>query len=325
MDTGALTLTRSKVIRGVLTAALAASGCDKAFGLDEREPAPDAPPDAAPYTACGTFLYDEPLRYAMINNPRVAADEVTLLPWSWDEARTECLQRGMDLAVFNDEHELGMAPESPAWPFWIGERLTDRTWTSVDDCPALEPTTPAHMTTGCGVVSGPLSLGAEACTGQLAPLSEPTVVTSALCETPRPDSASCLGNDPLGTRYVRSIRPLDYQGAIEFCENVNGKVVVFETHAEWLRVAKLTNEDFKARFWVGSTFDGRQWTANTSCPATYAWAGGTPGIPATGSCLSSALRVFGPENPEVQGIWLDGVTPTACDRTDELFAVCEIR
>jgi hypothetical protein len=41
--------------------------------------------------------------------------------------------------------------------------------------------------------------------------------------------------------------------------------------------------------------------------------------------LSSTLRVFGTENPEHQGIWLDGMTPTACDRTDELFAVCEIR
>jgi len=37
------------------------------------------------------------------------------------------------------------------------------------------------------------------------------------------------------------------------------------------------------------------------------------------------LRVDGADNPEHQGIWLDGVTPTACDRTDELFAVCEIR
>jgi hypothetical protein len=310
---------------GLMVATLAIGGCDAAFGLQTREAAPDAAPDAPPYSPCGAFLYDEPLRYANISNPRVAADEVTPLPWSWDDARTMCLQRGMDLAVFNDEHELGMAPEAPAWPFWIGEKLTNTTWSSVDDCPALEPATPPAMSNGCGVVNGPITLGATACTGQLAPLSEPPVVTSALCETPRPTSASCLGNDPLGTRYVRSIQPLSHEGATAFCDNVKGQLVVFETHAEWKRVSKLTNEQFKARFWVGSTFDGTTWNAITSCPATYSWQGGTPGTPAAGSCLSTTLRVFGVDNGEHQGIWLDGVTPTTCDRTDELFAVCEIR
>lgn len=324
VDTGQLTAMSSKVIHGALVVAvLATGGCDAVLGLDSRDPAPDASPDAPPYTRCGTFLYDEPLRYAMVNNPRVAADEVTLLPWSWEDARTACRQRGMDLAVFNDEHELGMAPEAPTWPFWVGEKLENRAWTSVDECPALEPATPPQMTSGCGVVAGPITLGAEACDGQLAPLAEPAVVTSALCETVRPTSASCLGNNPLGTRYVRSIRPLDYQGALAFCENVKGHVVVFETQAEWLRVAKLTNEEIQARFWVGSTFDGTVWNTVTSCPATYSWKDGTPGTPVAGSCLSSTLRVFGADE-EHAGIWLDGVTPTACERTDELFAVCEI-
>ncbi len=313
-------------LRGlVVVAAVALGGCDRAFGLDEREPGPDAAPDAPPYARCGTFLYDEPLRYATINNPRVAPDGVTPEAWSWDEARTMCLQRGMDLAVFNDEHELGMANESPAWPFWIGAKLDNATWSNVDECPALEPAVPPAMANGCGVVTGPVELGATACTGQLAPASEPVVVAAALCETPRPTTASCLGNDPLGTRYVRSIQPLDYASARAFCGDVNGELVVFETHAEWKRVSKLTNEQFKARFWVGSTFDGRAWNAITSCPATYSWKDGTPGTPIAGSCLSSTLRIDGDDNPEHQGIWLDGVTPTACDRTDELFAVCEIR
>lgn len=314
-----------KRIGGVMVAVLAIGGCDRAFGLETREPAPDAAPDAPPYMRCGTFLYDEPHRYATVANPRFAPDQVTPLPWSWDEARTMCLQRGMDLAVFNDDRELGMAPDEPVWPFWIGERLIDSAWSSVDECPALEPATQPAMSSGCGVVTGPVALGVTACTGQLAPLSEPAVVSSALCETPRPDSASCLGNDPLGTRYVRSIQPLDYAGATAFCDNVNGQIVVFETDAEWKRISKLTNEEFKARFWVGSTYDGTTWNAITSCPATYSWKDGTPGTPIAGSCLSSTLRVFGTENPEHQGIWLDGMTPTACDRTDELFAVCEIR
>ena len=103
------------------------------------------------------------------------------------------------------------------------------------------------------------------------------------------------------------------------------QIVVFETQEEWKRVSKLTNEEFKARFWVGSTFDGTEWKAITRCPATYSWKDGTPGIPTAGSCLSSTLRVFGADNPEHMGIWLDGVTPTACERTYELFAVCEIR
>ena len=63
---------------------------------------------------------------------------------------------------------------------------------------------------------------------------------------------------------------------------------------------------------------------NTNVPITYSWQNGTPGTPTSGSCLSTTLRVFGTENPEQQGIWLDGMTPTACDRNDELFAVCEI-
>lgn len=303
---------------------LALGGCDQAFGLEGRLPAPDAAPDAPPYSKCGVFLYDEPLRYANIVNPKATPEGVPL-PWSWEEARTMCLQRGMDLAVFNDDHEVGMAPEAPSWPFWIGAKLENAAWSYVDECPALEPATPSAMTSGCGVVAGPVDLSATACTGQLPPSEDkPPVVGSALCETPRPTNVNCLGNDPLGTRYVRSIQPLSYAAATAFCDDVNGQIVVFETDAEWKRVSKLTNEQFKARFWVGSSFDGTTWKAITSCPATYSWQNGTPGTPTSGSCLSTTLRVFGTENPEQQGIWLDGMTPTACDRNDELFAVCEI-
>lgn len=317
----------SKVHWVMAAAVLMSSACDAAFGLEGRVPAPDAAPDAAPYTRCGTFLYDEALRYATVNNPNATPEGVPL-PWSWDDARRMCQYRGMDLAVFNDEHELGMANEPPAWPYWIGEKLTNQTWESVDECPALEPTTPPAMTNGCGVVDGPVALGAVACSGQLPVVADPIgppVVAAALCETPRPTSANCLGNDPLGTRYVRSIQPLDYEGAKQFCDNVKGEIVVFETQEEWKRVSKLTNEQFKSRFWIGSQFDGTVWNTITSCPATYSWKDGTPGTPAAGSCLSSTLRVFGADNPEHQGIWLDGLAPTACDRTDELFAVCEIR
>ncbi len=318
----------ANVNRLLAVAVLMMGACNTVFGLEDREPTPDAAPDAALYSRCGTFLFDEALRYATINNPRTAPDGVTPLPWSWDEARTMCQQRGMDLAVFNDEHELGMANEPPAWPYWIGAKLTNQAWENVDECPALEPATPSAMTNGCGVVNGPVELGATACTGALPVLPDPIgppVVPAALCETPRPTTANCLGNDPAATRYVRSIQPLDYAGAKEFCDNVNGEIVVFETHEEWKRVSKLTNEQFKARFWIGSQFDGTVWSSITNCPATYSWKDGTPGTPVAGSCLSSTLRVDSADNPEHQGIWLDGLTPTACDQTDELFAVCEIR
>jgi hypothetical protein len=297
-------------------------GCDRAFGLEGRVAGPDAAPDAVPYSKCGAFLYDDPLRYAAIVNPFIS-ETGAAQPWSWEEARTMCRQRGMDLAVFNDEKELGTTTSPPTWPFWIGEQLADAAWTTVDDCPALEPTPPPGMVNGCGVVNAPLDLGATACNGQLPPSSEPSVVLDALCETPRPTANDCLGNDPLATRYVRSIQPLAYAGAIEFCTKVNGHVVSFESHAEWLHVSKLTADEVKARFWVGSTFDGSDWTAGTGCPATYSWSGGTPGTPVAGSCLASTLRVNG-EGPESSGLFLDGVTPTECARGDEMFALCEV-
>jgi hypothetical protein len=309
------------------TAALAAllilGGCDRAFGLDDRDrvAGPDAAPEVAPYSRCGAFLSDDPLRYAAITSPLVAEDGGAA-PWSWDAARAMCRQRGMDLAVVNDDHELGMAEVPPAWPFWIGAQLENSTWTTVDECPMLAPPPPGTVQ-GCGVVNGPLDLGVAACSGQLPPTSDPSVVTSALCETPRPMTASCLGNDPVATRYVRSIEPVDHEGAVEFCKSVHGHVVSFESHAEWTHVSQLTTDTIKARFWVGSTFDGTVWTTSTGCPATYSWHDGTPGTPAAGSCLASTLRVNG-EEPESAGLFLDGVTPTECSDADEMFALCEV-
>lgn len=284
-------------------------------------PGPDAAPDAAPYSKCGAFLADDPLRYAAITNPLVSEDGRASL-WSWDDARTMCRQRGMDLAVFNDDHELG-ATAPPAWPFWIGSQLVSSAWSTVDDCPAIAPLPPPGMVNGCGVVTGPLDLRATSCNGQLPPESEQPVVLHALCETPRPTTNGCLGNDPLATKYVRSIEPVTYDAAIAFCKNVNGRVVSFESHAEWTHISRLTTATLKARFWVGSTFDGTEWTASTGCPATYSWHNGTPGTPAAGSCLASTLRVNG-EGPEAEGLFLDGVTPTECGRADEMFALCEV-
>ena len=108
----------------VLLTALA--GCDAVFGL-EREP----PPELAGYDRCGAFLYDEPLRYATVQNPNIE------LPWSWDDARIACQLRGMDLAVMNDTHELGRGAEDAPWPYWIGQRTIGGADQTVDGCPAL--------------------------------------------------------------------------------------------------------------------------------------------------------------------------------------------
>jgi len=51
-------------------------GCDSVFGLEAHATA-DAGPDRPAYDRCGPFLYDDPLRYAVIANPNLG-----LAPWS---------------------------------------------------------------------------------------------------------------------------------------------------------------------------------------------------------------------------------------------------
>lgn len=325
-------MTHGVLLHGIAAALIAlAGGCDLAFGLGERpiesDAAPDPMSDAAPYSPCGAFLGDDPLRYASISNPKFEPDPdggTVPLPWSWDEARTMCRRRGMDLAVFNDLHELGMATEPPGWPYWIGEQIVDSTWSSVDGCPALMTGETTSTAAGCGVVRGPVEISPTACSGMLPPPSEPGVVIAALCESPRPTDASCLGNDPLQASYVRSAEPMSYEATRTYCAGIGGDVVVLETHAEWLHVAELTTEVIEARFWIGSTFDGEVWTTSTGCPAVYSWTGGSPGTPAAGSCLASVVRQSTAEE-DLGAIIVDGVEPTACAESAEVFAVCEVR
>jgi len=287
-----------------VTTAVLATGCDVVFAVEPPATIQDATVDAPAFSPCSAALFDDPLRYAAL--PRPMVEEA----WSWDDARTMCRQRGMDLAVINEERELGAAFDLPGWPYWVGHALASGRWSTVDGCAALEPPPRAAITDGCGAVLGPTELGAIACSGVPAG-PEPGIVQGALCETPPAREARCLDSDPAGARYVSSDAPMTYAEARQLCADMDGTIVVADSHAEWLHLAELAREQLHARFWIGSTFDGTEWQTETGCPATYSWAGGTPGIPRAGSCVAVTLAV-------------DGVEPTACESSDVL-AVCELR
>lgn len=295
---------------------LGASGCNVIWGL-ERDP----PPEFVNYDRCGPFLYDEPLRYASVTNP------VPSLPWSWDDARMACEYRGMDLAVFNDMHELGMAAVPDAWPYWIGQRTTGSSSETVDGCPGV--TTPvstryvAADVTACGVVGAPLEINGASCDGALPSTMVPNVVLSALCETPRADSIECLGRDPLDQTYTLSDKPMAYDAAKAFCEKQSSHLVVIETHAEWLFLSKQTKELWEKPFWLGSQLEQTKWETVTGCPGTYSWTNGTPGTPKTGSCVAAKVRAVDDPDPALSGMVLDGVEATDCGDAQS-FALCEL-
>jgi hypothetical protein len=304
---------------GLCTLLVAATGCDLVFSLDRP---PDASTDdgAVPYDRCGPFLYDEPLRYTQIANPN--ADETGVRPWSWSDARTACRQRGMDLAVFNDAHELGSAVDDAIWPYWMGASRTSSTWSAVDECPAMMPV--GGTVDSCGIVRGPNAIGETACTGAMVnpKPEEAPVVLGALCETPRPEKGPCLGNDPAKTTYTMSPTAMSFSAARTFCSERGGRPVVFETHAEWTFVGRLIDSELRERVWIGSTFDGTVWTSENSCPAHFAWAGGSPSVaPRANDCLGSVmLEVFEDEGPRTV---LTGVDRMECS-TAEMHALCEI-
>ncbi|MBA3460446.1 MAG: C-type lectin domain-containing protein [Deltaproteobacteria bacterium] len=300
---------------------MASSGCDVIYGL-ERDP----PPEFENYDRCGSFLFDEPLRYASIGNPNVVVDgdgnPIGLMPWSWDDARTQCQQRGMDLAVFNDQRELGMGAEDAAWPYWIGQRTIGTVAETVDGCPALTAPSSLHAI-ACGMVTTANEIGGASCDGQLPPMMEPNVVIGALCETPRPDSIACLGQNPAAVEYFLSDSTLTYDRAKAFCASNDAHLVVVETHEEWLHLSKRTKTEWEKPFWLGSRFDGTTWKTENDCFGTYSWTGGTPGTPANGSCVASKVRVVDDPEEGLSGTVLDGVEPTACSEPQS-FALCEI-
>lgn len=302
------------------------TGCDLVFDFTA-----DPPPEVEPYDRCGAFLYDEPLRYAAVANPSLGLDPdgnpLPIVPWSWDDARAACRLRGMDLAVFNDLHELGMAPESSVWPYWIGERITGSTSETVDGCPPVDAPSAEQLipagAAGCGVVAGPLEVTGARCDGQLPVGMEPAVVISALCETPRPDRPGCLGADPGAVSYVISDAPMTQANATAYCTARRGHLVVFETEAEWRYAADQTKQVWERPFWVGAKLDATTWQAVNGCAGMYSWTNGTPGTPASGSCLATRTHVANESEPGLSGTILDGVEATPCG-DDQSYALCEL-
>lgn len=295
---------------------LVASGCDVVWGL-ERDP----PPELADYDRCGAYLYDEPLRYAEVTNPGEG-------PWSWDEARTACQYRGMDLAVFNDMRELGKADVEVAWPYWIGQRTIGNAIETVDGCPGVSTPVSARYVAAdvmaCGVVGAPLEVDGASCDGALPVDKMPNVVLGALCETPRPDSIDCLGTDPLDQTYIMSDAPMTYAAAKAFCATKDAHLIVVETHAEWLFLAKQTKEAWERPFWLGSQLAKTKWETVTGCAGTYSWTGGSPGTPPDGSCVAAKVRVVEDGGEvDIAGTVIDGVEATDCG-DDQSYALCEL-
>jgi hypothetical protein len=118
-------------------------------------------------------------------------------------------------------------------------------------------------------------------------------------------------------------RGRDLHDVRAFCKDSGAHLVVVETQAEWLHLSKLTKESWEKPFWVGAKLDAGEWKADNGCFGTYSWTGGTPGKPASGSCVAAKLRVVDESEPDLSGTVLDGVAPTACD-DKQSFALCEI-
>jgi hypothetical protein len=304
---------------GFASLLVAATGCDIVFSL-ERPPDALLADAALPYDRCGPFLYDEPLRYSLIGNP--TNNETEIRPWSWSDARAACLQRGMDLAVFNDEHELGSVVADAQWPYWMGVSRSGSTWSSVDQCPAMMPV--GGAADSCGIVRGPVTIDETSCSGIMPATTpdDPPVVLAALCETPRPEDGPCLGNDPAKTRYEMSPSAMSFAAARTFCSERGGRPVVFETHEEWSAVGKRIDEELHERFWIGSTFDGTTWKTENKCPAHYVWSGGAPSdVPRANDCMGSVmLEVSDDDGPRTV---LSGVNRMECS-APEMHALCEI-
>jgi hypothetical protein len=234
----------------------------------------------------------------------------------------------MDLAVFNDMRELGMAAaEDETWPYWIGQRTLGSSVETVDGCPAVNtPVSTRYVAadvTACGIVGAPLEINGASCDGVLPATMQPDVVLGALCETPRPDTVDCLGVDPLDTTYILSESAMTYDAAKAFCESKSAHLVVVETHAEWLFLSKQTKELWEKPFWLGSQLVQTKWETVTGCPGTYSWTNGTPGTPKAGSCVAAKLRVVDEPETGLSGTVIDGVEATDCS-DDQSFALCEL-
>ena len=242
-----------------------------------------------------------------------------------------CRARGMDLAVFNDAHELGMAAEA-VWPYWIGQQIDGDVATTVDDCPALTSLAGGQQlvppgSLGCGIVATANEIDAAPCTGALPPTFDPPVVLAAMCETPRPADASCLGRDPTRERYIESPGPQTFDDARAFCRSQQGHLVVFETAEEWHDVSTLVSDPsatITRGFWLGARFTDTAWQSENGCPSVFSWAATPPPAISGPSCAAGQIvTVTVLEDPANAGTFLRGATVTPCN-DGATYALCEI-
>ena len=290
----------------LLVIALAAGGCDQVFDLTTK-----IPPDALVYDRCAPTAPD-PLRYAAI----ASADA----SWSWDSARATCQLRGMDLAVINDVHELGMA-DVEIRPYWVGEQETGGSWSTVDGCPAftaaapIRPLGPGAAGDLCGVVDATTAIAGTSCDGS-------TTVISALCETPRADRGGCLPAHPGAETYALSPQPLSYADAQAFCTAQHGHLAVIDSSAELTHLSTLARTGAWTSFWLGARYAAGAWTTETGCPGLYSWTGGAPALTTPTACASGTMISTIDDETGVAIVRLDGVTPASCE-ADRFVAVCE--
>ena len=265
--------------RALLLVALA--GCDEVFAISTQ----DLPDAGAAYDRCAPAQPD-PLRYAAIT---AAA--------TWRDARAMCRLRGMDLAVLNDAHELA-GVDIEIRPFWVGEQHDGDGWTTVDGCPAA--TELATTGTQCGAVSDdPDAVSGTACDVPLGAM---------LCETPRPDSATCVATGP--SRFATSPSPLTFAEAQAYCTAQHAHLAVIDTQAELLQVSQL---GLTASAWLGAKLADGAWTTETGCPGVYSWTNGAPAPGGATACASVT----------VIDLQVEGMTAASCE-ADKFMALCEL-
>jgi hypothetical protein len=276
-------------VRRFLLLLIASTGCDRVF-YAQTQPLPDA---VGAVDRCAPIAPD-PLRYTAIPNPG-----------TWDAARAACAQRGMDLAVINDEHELADA-DIEIRPYWIGQAVMSGGWNTIDGCPAYAPP-PAFAANQCGVIGDdPAASVGTGCDGSMP-------VVAALCETPRPTSAACTPAHPGAETYVTSPSTLSFADAQAYCSGQHAHLAVIDSFAELTHISQLASEGSFQTFWIGSQFADNAWTTETGCPGLYSWTNFGPTISDATACASGTM---------VDGSF-GGTTASSCG-TDQFIALCEL-
>jgi hypothetical protein len=282
-----------------------AGGCDFTFGIDGL-----GSDGSQGYDRCAPGGYDDPLRYKEIAQIM-----------SWDDARRACQLQGMDLAVFDDDHEMGRSP-AEQWPYWIGVREDDATaWQTIDGCPPVAMPAPAAAVQ-CAAMFDALDPRGTSCDGVLVPPTEndPSAVQGVLCETPRPRTADCLPRDPATETYVVSPSAMSYATARAYCADRGQHLLEVSSQAELAVVSALVaGGTATTSFWIGATFDGTTWTAESACPVEYSWTDAGPmfaGDPLP-NCAASVIAA----DPDSGAPALQGMAVARCD--DTRHAICE--